>query len=86
MDRVFAHDLIGMFSSFELTIYLQKQAIGLWTGKDDLDHVYTVGAYLNFCNGGFIDIRAKDLSTRKKKGKENMIVGDPIYAVVGIKG
>jgi hypothetical protein len=41
-----------------------------------------VGSYVNFCNGGFINIRAKDLSTRKKK---KAIVGDPMYAVIGEK-
>ena len=45
--------------------------------------MYTVGSYLNFCNGGFVNIQGKDLSIRKRKG--NMIVGDPMYAVVGEK-
>lgn len=70
---------------FSNRLFIEK-AIGLWTGKDDLDHVYTVGAYLNFCNGGFVKIHAEDLSTRKKRGKENVIVGDPMYAVIGEKG
>jgi len=50
-----------------------------------VDHTYTVGSYLRFCDGGFTDITAKDLSVRKKKGKEKMIVGDPLYAVIGKK-
>lgn len=69
---------------FSNRLFLQK-AVGLWTGKDDVDHTYTVGSYLKFCNGGFTDITAKDLSVRKKKGKEKMIVGDPLYAVIGKK-
>jgi hypothetical protein len=48
-----------------------------------LDHVYTVASYLKFCNGNFASesIEARDLSTRKKKGKEKMIQGDPLYVV-----
>jgi hypothetical protein len=65
---------------FSNRLFLQK-AVGLWTGKDDLDHAYTVGSYLHYSKGGFVDIYAKDLSTRKK-GK---IVGDPMYVVVGTK-
>jgi SAM-dependent methyltransferase len=63
---------------FSNRLFIQK-AVGLWTGKDDLDHAYTVGSYLHYSKGGFVDIHAKDLSTRKK-GK---IVGDPMYVVVG---
>jgi SAM-dependent methyltransferase len=65
---------------FSNRLFLQK-AVGLWTGKDDLDHAYTVGSYLYYSKGGFSDIYAKDLSIRKK-GK---IVGDPMYVVVGTK-
>lgn len=65
---------------FSNKLFLQK-AVGLWTGKDDLDHVYTVGSYLNFSKGGFTNIMAKDLSTRKK-GK---VVGDPMYVVIAEK-
>lgn len=65
---------------FSNRLFIQK-AVGLWTGKDDVDHVYTVGSYLNYSDGGFTNIRAKDLSSRKKK----KIVGDPMYAVVAEK-
>ena len=57
--------------------------MGLWTGADDIDHAFIVGAYLNFCNGGFEQIYAKDLSNRK--GRNKLIVGDPMYAVVATK-
>lgn len=66
--------------------YLYYQAVGLWTGADDVDHAYTVGAYLRFCQGNFINIKAKDLSTRTKKGKEMVIVGDPMYVVTATRG
>lgn len=65
-------------------LFLTK-AIGLWTGSDDIEHAYTVGSYLHYCNGGFINIAAEDLSTRRQKGKEKMIVGDPLYVVTAIK-
>ena len=68
---------------FSNRLFIEK-AVGLWTGKDDIDHTYTVGSYLQYCNGGFRDIRARDLSKRKK-GKESMIIGDPMYVVTGIK-
>ena len=58
------------------------QAVGLWTGADDIDHVYTVGCYLHFCDGGFQNIVGQDLSTRKKGQK---IVGDPLYVVRATK-
>ena len=70
---------------FSNRLFLSK-AIGLWTGSDDIEHAYTVGRYLRFCNGGFTDIKAEDLSTRKQKGKEKVIVGDPLYVVTAIKG
>ena len=70
---------------FSNRLFLEK-AVGLWTGKDDIDHAFTVGSYLQYCNGGFKDIRARDLSKRKKgKSKESIIVGDPMYVVTGIK-
>jgi len=70
---------------FSNRVFLEK-AVGLWTGADDVDHAYTVGAYLRFCQGNFINIKAKDLSTRTKKGKEMVIVGDPMYVVTATRG
>jgi SAM-dependent methyltransferase len=67
---------------FSNRLFLSK-AVGLWTGKDDIDHAYTVGCYLHFCNGGFENIQAKDLSTRK--GRDGRIVGDPLYVVRATK-
>ncbi len=69
---------------FSNRLFLSK-AIGLWTGSDDIEHAYTVGSYLHYCNGGFVDIKATDLSTRKQKGKERVIVGDPLYVVTATK-
>ena len=66
-------------------LFLSK-AIGLWTGSDDIEHAYTVGCYLHYCNGNFKNIKAEDLSTRKQKGKERVIVGDPLYVVTATKG
>jgi len=69
---------------FSNRLFLEK-AVGIWTGKDDIDHAYTVGGYLRFCESNFINIRAKDLSTRRKKGKESVIVGDPMYVVTAMR-
>ena len=66
-------------------LFLQK-AIGLWAGSDDIDHTFTVGSFLQFSNGGFTNIKAEDLSTRKQKGKERVIIGDPLYVVTATKG
>lgn len=65
-------------------LFLTK-AVGLWTGSDDIEHCYTVGSYLHYCGGGFVDIKAEDLSTRTKSGKEHLIVGDPLYVITAIK-
>ena len=67
---------------FSNRLFLSK-AVGLWSGKDDVDHAYTVGSYLFFSKGGFTDIKATDLSTRK--GKDGIIVGDPLYVVTATK-
>jgi len=67
---------------FSNRLFLQK-AVAIWTGKDDIDHAYTVACYLHFCNGGFTNIRAKDLSVRK--GRDKRIVGDPLYVVTATK-
>jgi SAM-dependent methyltransferase len=71
---------------FSNRLFLTK-AVGLWTGADDIDHVYTVACYLHFCSSSstsslsFGNIHAKDLSTRTK-GRDKRIVGDPLYVVV----
>ena len=67
---------------FSNRLFLSK-AVGLWSGKDDVDHAYTVGSYLCFSKGGFTDIKATDLSTRK--GKDGIIIGDPLYVVTATK-
>jgi hypothetical protein len=68
-----------VYSLFSNRLFLSK-AVALWTGADDIDHAYTVGCYLHFC-GGFKDIAAEDLSTRKGK----KIAGDPLYVAFGTK-
>jgi SAM-dependent methyltransferase len=74
---------------FSNRLFLSK-AVGLWTGSDDVDHAYTVGSYLHYCGGGFKNITAEDLSTRKRRvgggGGERVIVGDPLYVVTATKG
>jgi SAM-dependent methyltransferase len=67
---------------FSNRLFIQK-AVAVWTGKDDIDHAYTVGGYLALCDGGFENIRAQDLSTRR--GRRKMIVGDPVYVVSATK-
>lgn len=66
---------------FSNRLFLSK-AVGVWTGADDIDHAYTVGAYLHYCGDiCFESISAYDLSLRSR-GK---VVGDPLYAVVATK-
>mmetsp|Transcript_38865 Transcript_38865/g.58383 ORF Transcript_38865/g.58383 Transcript_38865/m.58383 type:complete len:376 (-) Transcript_38865:292-1419(-) len=69
---------------FSNRLFLSK-AVGLWTGADDVDHAYLVGSYLHYSKGGFENIKAQDLSTRKGKGKDRPVVGDPLYAVTAIR-
>jgi SAM-dependent methyltransferase len=69
---------------FSNRLFLSK-AVGFWTGGDDIDHAYYVGSYLHFCDGGFQDIQAKDLSTRKG-GRDKRIIGDPMFVVTATKG
>jgi len=66
---------------FSNRLFITK-AVGLWTGADDIDHVYYVGCYLHFCQPNlFGNIHSKDLSTRQRR----MIIGDPLYVVIGEK-
>lgn len=67
---------------FSNRLFLSK-AVALWTGADDIDHAFTVGCYLRFCDGGYKNIQAKDLSTRK--GRDQRISGDPLYVVTATK-
>lgn len=68
---------------FSNRLFIEK-AVGIWTGADDVDHAYTVGACLHYCGGGLEDVRVQDLSARSKKGN-GPIVGDPLYAVSATK-
>jgi len=63
---------------FSNRLFLSK-AVALWTGADDIDHVFTVASYLRFSEGNFKDIQATDLSFRS--GRQQRIVGDPLYVV-----
>lgn len=67
---------------FSNRLFLSK-AVALWTGADDIDHAYTVACYLHFSQGGLGDIKAQDLSLRK--GRDQRIVGDPLYVVTATK-
>jgi ribonuclease HII len=68
---------------FSNRLFLSK-AVGIWTGADDIDHAFTVGAYFHFCRDGlFRDIQAKDLSVRK--GRNQRISGDPLYVVTATR-
>ena len=71
---------------FSNRLFLSK-AIALWTGADDVDHVYTVASYLHYCQPNlFGNIVAQDLSVRTKKKKNGgRIVGDPLYVVTATK-
>ena len=67
---------------FSNRLFLSK-AVALWTGADDIDHTYTVACYPYFCQGGLTDVQARDLSLRK--GRDQRIVGDPLYVVTATK-
>ena len=46
-----------MFFVFEVAFVFSNRlffskAVALWTGKDDLEHVYTVGSYVHYGAGG----------------------------------
>eukprot|EP00965_Chrysotila_dentata_P199052 6179156-Pleurochrysis_carterae.AAC.2 len=66
-----------------------SKAVALWTGKDDLEHVYTVGSYIHYGAGDAMGApRAVDLTPKPLRGipsfggaKRN----DPLYAVVADK-
>lgn len=62
-----------------------SKAVALWTGKDDLEHVYTVGAYMHYGAPGLLSApEAFDLTPpRSRRGAK--LKGDPLYAVVATK-
>mmetsp|Transcript_6990 Transcript_6990/g.17478 ORF Transcript_6990/g.17478 Transcript_6990/m.17478 type:complete len:284 (-) Transcript_6990:187-1038(-) len=59
-----------------------SKAVAIWTGKDDLEHIYTVGAYIHFGGKNLLsDPRAIDLTPSRTSRQK----GDPLYAVVATK-
>jgi hypothetical protein len=50
----------------------------VWTGKDDVDHCYTVGSYVHYAGQGRLSPpRARDLSPGP--------TGDPLYVVYALR-
>lgn len=70
---------------FSNRLFLSK-AVALWAGADDIDHTYYVSSYLHFCGGNFQNIESQDLSTRSTKGRDRLIIGDPVFVVRAVKG
>jgi len=56
-----------------------SKAIALWTGKDDLEHIYTVGGYLHYGSRGRLAEPAAVELRPKRKGS------DPLYAVTATR-
>lgn len=60
-----------------------SKAVALWTGKDDLDHVLTVGSYIHYGAPTLLsEPRSVDLTPPKRRGSKG---GDPLYAVVATR-
>ena len=59
------------------------KAVAIWTGKSDLDHISTVGDYLHFSGGNYLnnEIRAIDLTPSSILKAQ----GDPLYVVIARK-
>ena len=56
-----------------------SKAVAVWTGKDDLEHVYTVGEFLHYGGAGLLgEPAALDLRPDALQGKTKT---DPLYAV-----
>lgn len=58
--------------SFSNRLFFDK-AVSIWTGKPDIDHIETVGAYMR---DSFSKIQATDVTTSNS---------DPMYIVIGTK-
>eukprot|EP00469_Lotharella_globosa_P010199 CAMPEP_0167782954 /NCGR_PEP_ID=MMETSP0111_2-20121227/6806_1 /TAXON_ID=91324 /ORGANISM="Lotharella globosa, Strain CCCM811" /LENGTH=271 /DNA_ID=CAMNT_0007673847 /DNA_START=108 /DNA_END=923 /DNA_ORIENTATION=+ len=65
--------------TFSNRLFFQK-AVAVWTGKSDLDHIETVGAFMHYSDAPIKSIHAFDLIPNVIKTG-----GDPLYAVVGTK-
>uniref|UniRef100_A0A7S2XEX4 Methyltransferase type 11 domain-containing protein n=1 Tax=Lotharella oceanica TaxID=641309 RepID=A0A7S2XEX4_9EUKA len=66
--------------TFSNRLFFEK-AVAVWTGKSDLDHIETVGAFMHYSNAPIKSIHAFDLIPNVIKTG-----GDPLYAVIGTKG
>jgi len=66
--------------TFSNRLFFEK-AVAVWTGKSDLDHMETVGQYMHYSGANLRSIHAFDLLPSAAKSG-----GDPLYAVIGIKG
>ena len=61
-----------------------SKAIALWTGKDDLEHVYTVGSYIHYASPTFTPPMARDLNPKESQRKasgQGKRRSDPLYVV-----
>ena len=53
-----------------------SKAVALWTGKDDDEHIYTVGGYLHYGGNGLLSEPAAVDLRPQPRGKT-----DPLYAI-----
>ena len=61
-----------------------SKAVALWTGKDDQEHVYTVGSYIHYASPAFSPPMARDLNPRESQRKTSGQAkrkSDPLYVV-----
>ena len=57
-----------------------SKAVALWTGKDDSEHVYTVGSYVHFGAGAALTApQALDLTPAASRRRGEKRRGDPLY-------
>ena len=73
LDDVYAHVCIR-------ALYDDTQAIALWAGQDDVDHVYSVGSFFHYGGEprGLEAAKALDISP-------SLTTGDPMYVIYAHK-
>ena len=60
-----------------------SKAVAVWTGKDDEEHIYTVGSYMHYGGGDRLsNPRALDLTPKASRKSKT---GDPLYVVYAEK-